>query len=121
MRNAQLFKPDFVQRRHARKVLMESLAVSIIWSIQASATQTGGTILGLVLDERGEAVEGARISFQRKSSPSRISAGQSDDHGAFRVTGLETGEYLFSAQGSHLGLSDDTARAEISHAGGDAA
>jgi protocatechuate 3,4-dioxygenase beta subunit len=63
-----------------------------------------GMVSGTVLDEHGEPMEGVRVEAVRLSSVEGRSFGtrvgtlpSTDDHGRYRITGLEPGEYVVRA------------------------
>ena len=63
----------------------------------AAGAQTGGTITGVVRDEQGQALAGARVTIDQMEGEGRRADATTDERGAFAETGLAPGNYRVSA------------------------
>ncbi len=76
-----------------RNVLAVSLL--LIFSLSMSAQVGGGTLRGVVLDESGALVPGARVTISKASGPVRTVTSSND--GNYAILGLAPGKYTVAA------------------------
>ena|SRR5829696_4500884 len=70
------------------------------------ALPRGSAISGTVTDESGEPLARAQVSammVRRGSEPMQTGGAQTDDHGSYRLFGLQPGEYMVAAQTRDFG------------------
>ena len=80
------------------------LAVSFVALSMVAFGQATGGITGIVVDETGAAIEGARITISDENDASRATTVTRND-GSFAVTGLPFGRYRVKAESNQFQLS----------------
>jgi tetratricopeptide (TPR) repeat protein len=97
-----------------RRLLMLVLAVLVAAIIASPAfAQTTGMIKGKVLDEKGQPVEGAKITIESKEGVSRIYPGTTNKKGEFAQVGLAPGAYRATAEKAKVGAQSFDVRVRL--------
>jgi tetratricopeptide (TPR) repeat protein len=74
-------------------------ALAVAWPVAAQST---GLVKGLVKDDKGQPVEGAKVTIEFQGGVSRKFEGKSDKKGEFLQIGLAPGEYKVTAEKDKL-------------------
>jgi len=74
-------------------------ALAFAWPVAAQST---GLVKGLVKDDKGQPVEGAKVTIEFQGGVSRKFEGKSDKKGEFLQIGLAPGEYKITAEKDKL-------------------
>src|SRR5690349_7444071 len=74
-------------------------ALAFAWPVAAQST---GLVKGLVKDDKGQPVEGAKITIEFQGGVNRKFEGKSDKRGEFMQIGLQSGEYKITAEKDKL-------------------
>ncbi len=79
------------------------LAVAMLASVWPASAQSTGLVKGVVKDEKGQPVEGAKITIEFQGGVTRKFEGKTDKRGEFLQIGLQPGEYKVTAEKDKLG------------------
>lgn len=92
-----------VRRFNGRRPWLPALAMfaalAFAWPVAAQST---GLVKGLVKDDKGQPVEGAKVTIEFQGGVSRKFEGKSDKKGEFLQIGLAPGEYKITAEKDKL-------------------
>ena len=92
-----------VRRFNLRRAwLPVCIAVAMFVSVWPASAQSTGLVKGTVKDEKGQPVEGAKITIEFEGGVNRKFEGKTDKHGEFIQIGLQTGEYKITAEKDKL-------------------
>jgi tetratricopeptide (TPR) repeat protein len=93
-----------VRRFDVRRVWLPlCLAAALLAPVWPAAAQSTGLVKGVVKDEKGQPVEGAKITIEFQGGVNRKFEGKSDKRGEFLQIGLQPGEYKVVAEKDKLG------------------
>jgi tetratricopeptide (TPR) repeat protein len=86
--------------RHAWLPMLAAVAVlALAWP---AAAQSTGLVKGVVKDEKGQPVDGAKITIEFAGGVNRKFEGKTDKKGEFLQIGLQPGEYKITAEKDKL-------------------
>jgi len=92
-----------VRRVNVRRAwLPVCVALAVIAGAWPVAAQSTGLVKGVVKDDKGQPVEGAKITIEFQGGVNRKFEGKSDKRGEFMQIGLQSGEYKITAEKDKL-------------------
>jgi len=93
-----------VRRFCARPMWLVTLAIfAVLALVQPAAAQSTGVIKGIVVDERGNPIEGAKVIMTMEPAGSRKFETKTNKKGEYIQIGLATGSYKVAAEKDKLG------------------
>jgi tetratricopeptide (TPR) repeat protein len=91
-----------VRRLNRRPWVPAFIALAMLVTAWPAAAQSTGLVKGVVKDEKGQPVEGAKITIEFQGGVNRKFDGKSDKRGEFLQIGLQPGEYKVTAEKDKL-------------------
>jgi tetratricopeptide (TPR) repeat protein len=91
-----------VRRLNRRAWLPVFVALAMLVTAWPAAAQSTGLVKGVVKDEKGQPVEGAKITIEFQGGVNRKFDGKTDKRGEFLQIGLQAGEYKVTAEKDKL-------------------
>jgi len=92
-----------VRRFNVRRAwLPVCIAFAMLVPVWPASAQSTGLVKGTVKDEKGQPVEGAKITIELEGGVNRKFEGKTDKRGEFMQIGLQPGEYKITAEKDKL-------------------
>src|ERR1043165_6596793 len=95
-----------VRRTNGRPLWLSTLAFAAALAIALpAAAQSTAIVKGTVKDDKGQPVDGAKVSFDLQGGTPRHFESKTNNNGQYQQAGLPSGEYKVTAEKDKLGTS----------------